>query len=72
MTSHSHNITGGLERNTELDSSVFEVTGEKECFSEQTLKSISKLADVFKRIDKRMKREGFSIQYGKIVKNENS
>lgn len=71
MTSPSHNTNSGLERNTELSSSVFEVSEERGCFSEPTLKSISKLSDVLKRIDSRMRREGFSMQYGKIVKNEN-
>ncbi len=64
---------GGIEVITELGiSSDFPADAqEKECFSEPTLKSISKLGDVLKRIDMRMKREGFCIQSGKIVNNEN-
>ena len=62
----------GLEEIIELSSSEFvEEENEKECFSEPTLKAISKLGDVLNRIDKRMKLEGYSIKYGKIVKNEN-
>jgi hypothetical protein len=63
----------GLEKITELISNDLIVEEiEKECFSEPTLKSISKLGDVLNRIDRRMKREGFCIKYGKIVKYENS
>lgn len=40
--------------------------------SEDTLKSISKLSEVLQRIDRRMKREGFCIKDGKIIKNENT
>ena len=72
MSSHSNNTNRGIESITEQGTTVLEVPDEKECFSELTLASISKLANVFKRIDKRMKREGFSIQCGKIVKNENA
>ena len=74
MTSQSNTkIIGGIEEITELGTSEFDVQVEKECFSEPTLKSISKLGDVLRRIHKRMVREGFSIDaYGKIIKNENS
>lgn len=40
-------------------------------FSEETLTSISKLGDVLRRIDRRMKNEGYCIKNGKIVRDEN-
>jgi hypothetical protein len=63
---------GGLGKITELDSDPSSNEVENECFSDPTLKSISALGDVLSRIHKRMKREGYSMQYGKIVKNENT
>ena len=39
-----------------------------DCFSEETLKSISRLGEVLRRIDRRMKNDGFCIRYGNIVK----
>jgi hypothetical protein len=40
----------------------------QDCFSEETLKSISKLGEVLRRIDRRMKNDGFCIRYGNITK----
>ena len=69
MDSHStQNTNRDIGKITELGNSVFEVSPEKPCFSEPTLKSVSKLAEVLKRIDKRMKREGFVIKNGIITK----
>jgi hypothetical protein len=72
-TSNNENEIGGIEYITELESRTLDISdiGE-ECFSEPTLKSISRLGEVLNRIDKRMKREGYSISCGKIVKNEKS
>ncbi|MEI6810949.1 MAG: hypothetical protein WCK60_02790 [Candidatus Nomurabacteria bacterium] len=41
-------------------------------FPEETLQSVSMLVDVLRRIDRRMKNEGFYIKNGKIVRNESS
>ena len=40
-------------------------------FSEETIDAVSKLGDVLRRIDRRMKRDGFCIKNGKIVRDEN-
>lgn len=41
-------------------------------FSTETYKSISELSDVLRRIDRRMKNEGFYIRNGKIEKRYES
>lgn len=41
-------------------------------FSTETYKSISELSDVLRRIDRRMKNEGFCIRNGKIEKRYES
>lgn len=70
MDSYSQNTLNNPQINTELGSSVFEVQNGIEYFSEPTLRSISKLGDVLQRIHKRMIREGYTIECGKIVRNE--